>query len=52
MKIDDSRDCVQIAYNIVREEQGLDPRPIPEGYVIITRETIEESDPDEQEPEN
>ncbi len=38
---DPNRNCTQIAYDAVRISQGLDPKPIPEGYVIITRDELE-----------
>jgi hypothetical protein len=41
MAIDSQRDCVQLAYDKVRVTQGLDPKPIPKGYVVIIKEEIE-----------
>lgn len=40
LKVDPNRNCVQIAYDRVRVAQGLDPAPIPEGYVVIVEDTI------------
>jgi hypothetical protein len=45
MAIDDSRNCVQLAYDQVRVTQGLDPKAIPEGYVIVVQEEIENPKP-------
>ncbi len=41
LAIDSNRDCVQIAYDQVRVTQGLDPKPIPKGYVVIVQEEME-----------
>ncbi len=41
LAIDSNRDCVQIAYDQVRVTQGLDPQPIPKGYVVIVQEEME-----------
>jgi len=35
MKIGEEDNCAQAAYDVVRKVKGLDPRVIPEGYVII-----------------
>ncbi|WP_144392363.1 hypothetical protein [Pleionea sediminis] len=40
LAIDSDRDCVQIAYDKVRVTQGLDPKPIPKGYVVIVQEEM------------
>ncbi|WMS85854.1 hypothetical protein [Pleionea litopenaei] len=40
VKIDASRNCVQLAYDQVRVTQGLDPKPIPKGYVVIVEDEI------------
>jgi hypothetical protein len=45
MAIDSQRDCVQLAYDEVRVKQGLDPKPIPKGYVVIIKEEIEKTPP-------
>ncbi|MEE4246513.1 MAG: hypothetical protein V2I33_13975 [Kangiellaceae bacterium] len=42
MKVDPSRDCIQVAYDITRSEQGLDPKALPTGYVTVVRERIEQ----------
>ena len=34
-KIDPERNCAQIAFDMVRNVKGLEPRRIPEGIVII-----------------
>lgn len=53
LAIDSERDCVQLAYDKVRVTQGLDPKPIPEGYVIIVQEEMNkpvETNPEAQQP--
>ncbi|MGX5202973.1 hypothetical protein [Aliikangiella sp. IMCC44632] len=35
MKIGEEKNCAQAAFDIVRKVKGLEPRKIPEGYVII-----------------
>ncbi len=35
MKIGTEKNCAQAAYDVVRVVKGLEPRPIPKGYVII-----------------
>lgn len=47
LAIDSDRDCVQIAYDKVRVTQGLDPQPIPRGYVVIVQEEMEKEPPQE-----
>jgi hypothetical protein len=37
MKIDKSQNCAQKAYDVVRVVKGLEPKPIPKGYVIILK---------------
>lgn len=33
--------CAQIAYDMVSKVKGLEPRKLPEGYVILIQEALE-----------
>ena len=35
IKIGESKNCAQDAYDVVRKVKGLEPRKVPEGIVII-----------------
>ncbi len=38
VQLEGDPDCAQKAYDRVRDIKGLDPKPLPKGHVIITRE--------------
>lgn len=43
MKVEPKPECVQLAYDKVRVTQGLDPKPIPRGYVVVVQEELDSS---------
>ncbi|NVJ60706.1 MAG: hypothetical protein HWE27_09950 [Gammaproteobacteria bacterium] len=50
MKVEAKPECVQLAYDKVRVTKGLDPKPIPRGYVVIVQEEFDGKDESSEEP--
>lgn len=55
VQLEGDSDCAQKAYDRVRAIKGLDPKPLPKGHVVITREEEEgaaaEEDSDNNPPQ-
>lgn len=51
IRIGEEKNCAQAAYDVVRVVKGLEPRPVPKGYVIILKGDGGHADPEENSDE-